>query len=156
MKTARVLGAATLAGAGALAYGVGYERNAFTLRRLDVPVLSRGTSPLRVLHLSDLHMLDRQRAKQEWIKDLGRLLPDLVVLTGDVLSAGDAGSVGAPSARAAARPAGHLRPGQQRLLRADVQKPHPLRHRQPQRFEGQARSTGTVSPASSSRPAGRT
>jgi uncharacterized protein len=91
MRTARVLGAATIAGAGALAYGVGYERNAFTLRRLDVPVLSRGASPLRVLHLSDLHMLDRQRAKQEWIKDLGRLLPDLVVLTGDVLSAGDAG-----------------------------------------------------------------
>ena len=91
MRTARVLGAATLAGAGALAYGVGYERNAFTLRRLDVPVLVRGTSPLRVLHLSDLHMLDRQQAKQEWLRDLGRLLPDLVVLTGDVLSAGDAG-----------------------------------------------------------------
>ena len=44
-----------------------------------------------MLHLSDLHMLDRQQAKQEWIRDLGRLLPDLVVLTGDVLSAGDAG-----------------------------------------------------------------
>jgi hypothetical protein len=91
MGTAKVLGATALAGAGALAYGVGYERNAFTLRRLDVPVLGKGAAPLRVLHLSDLHMLPRQKSKQEWIRDLGRLLPDLVVLTGDVLSAGDAG-----------------------------------------------------------------
>ncbi len=91
MGTARVLGAVALAGAGALAYGVGYERNAFTLRRIEVPVLAKGAPALRVLHLSDLHMLDRQHAKQEWIRDLGRLLPDLVVLTGDVLSDDDAG-----------------------------------------------------------------
>jgi uncharacterized protein len=91
MGTARALGAVGLAGAGALAYGVGYERNAFTLRRIDVPVLAKGSAPLRVLHLSDLHMLGRQSAKQEWIRDLGRLLPDLVVLTGDLLSAADAG-----------------------------------------------------------------
>jgi predicted MPP superfamily phosphohydrolase len=91
MGMAKLLGATGLLGASALAYGVGYERNAFTLRRLDVPVLARGASPFRLLHLSDLHMLERQKSKQEWLSDLGRLVPDLVVLTGDVLSSGEAG-----------------------------------------------------------------
>ena len=35
----------------------------------------------------------RQTAKQEWLRDLGRLVPDLVVLTGDVLSHRDGGAV---------------------------------------------------------------
>jgi uncharacterized protein len=91
MLTRKLIGAAGLAGASALAYGVGYERNAYTLRRLEVPVLARGAAPFRVLHLSDLHMLGRQSGKQEWLRELGRLVPDLVVLTGDVLSAADAG-----------------------------------------------------------------
>jgi predicted MPP superfamily phosphohydrolase len=91
MAIAKLLGAAGLLGASAIAYGSGYERNAFTLRRLDVPVLARGAAPFRVLHLSDLHMLERQKSKQEWLNDLGRLVPDLVVLTGDVLSSGAAG-----------------------------------------------------------------
>jgi predicted MPP superfamily phosphohydrolase len=46
---------------------------------------------LRILHLSDLHMLPRQHGKQRWLRDLGRLVPDLVVLTGDVISSADAG-----------------------------------------------------------------
>jgi uncharacterized protein len=91
MRIRSVVGAVGLAGTAALAYGCGYERNAFTLRRHEVPVLSAGADPLRVLHLSDLHMLGRQRSKQAWLRDLGRLVPDLVVLTGDVLSAADAG-----------------------------------------------------------------
>ncbi len=90
MGAAKLIGAAGLAGASALAYGVGIERNAFTVRRLEVPVLARGAAPFRVLHLSDLHMLSRQTGKQEWLRELGRLVPDLVVLTGDVLSANDA------------------------------------------------------------------
>ncbi len=87
----QLIGAAGVAGACTLAYGVGYERNAFTLRRLEVPVLAKSSPPLRVLHLSDLHMLERQTSKQEWLRDLGRLMPDLVVLTGDVLSSATAG-----------------------------------------------------------------
>ena len=71
---------------------VGYESKAYTLRRIDVPVRRQGAAPLRVLHLSDLHMRLARRAKQEWLRDLGRLLPDLVVLTGDVLSRPDAGA----------------------------------------------------------------
>jgi predicted MPP superfamily phosphohydrolase len=91
MRASRAIGCGALAGLGALAYGAGVERNAFTLRRATVPVLSPGADPLRVLHLSDLHMLPRQQSKQRWLRDLARLVPDLVVLTGDVISSEDAG-----------------------------------------------------------------
>lgn len=79
------VGAATLVGAGAaaLAYAGLYEVNAFTLRRFDVPVLAPGSRPVRVLHLSDLHLLPGQRAKQDWVSSLAALEPDLVVNTGD-------------------------------------------------------------------------
>lgn len=84
------LGYAAAAGGGLLAYAVGFERTAYTLRRARVPVLAPGAPPLRVLHLSDLHMTPNQRGKQEWLRELARLTPDLVVLTGDVLSHPDA------------------------------------------------------------------
>lgn len=74
------LGAATAAYAGLI------ERNAFRLRGFDVPVLAPGSAPLRLLHLSDLHLTSTQRRKREWIRRLGRLAPDLVVVTGDFLA----------------------------------------------------------------------
>ncbi|WP_314149780.1 metallophosphoesterase [uncultured Leifsonia sp.] len=78
---------ATLAGAGAAAftYGSLVERRAFTLREVSAPVLPAGAQPIRVLHLSDLHMAPWQRDKQEWVSSLARLQPDLVVDTGDNL-----------------------------------------------------------------------
>jgi predicted MPP superfamily phosphohydrolase len=80
--------ASTLAAgaAGALAYGSLIERNAFTLRRFSVPVLPPGTPPIRVLHVSDLHITPRQHRKHEWIRGLAALRPDLVINTGDTLS----------------------------------------------------------------------
>ncbi|WP_204035774.1 metallophosphoesterase [Micromonospora qiuiae] len=78
------LATATVAtGAAALAYASLVERNMFTLRRFDVPVLATGTEPLRVLHLSDLHMTPNQLRKQRWVASLAALDPDLVVVTGD-------------------------------------------------------------------------
>ncbi|MDT4976393.1 MAG: uncharacterized protein QOG98_2151, partial [Pseudonocardiales bacterium] len=74
------------AGAAALAYGGLIERNAYTLRRFDVPVLNPGTRPIRLLHVSDLHITAAQRRKLEWIRALARLEPDLVVNTGDTIS----------------------------------------------------------------------
>jgi predicted MPP superfamily phosphohydrolase len=77
-------------GSGALFYGSMIERNAFTVRRFDVPVLADGAEPVRVLHISDLHITAKQRNKHDWIRGLASLRPDLVVNTGDTLSAGDA------------------------------------------------------------------
>jgi uncharacterized protein len=77
-------GLAALAAAG-LAYGGGYEVRAFTLRRFDVPVLPAGARPLKVLHVSDLHLTPTQQAKQRWVRRLAELEPDLVVNTGDNL-----------------------------------------------------------------------
>ncbi|MDT4939598.1 MAG: uncharacterized protein QOG80_3269 [Pseudonocardiales bacterium] len=85
-------GAAVLAGTGAaaLAYGSLIERNAFTVRHWDVPVLPAGSEPIRVLHVSDLHITSAQKRKHRWIRDLARLQPDLVLNTGDTISAMDA------------------------------------------------------------------
>ena len=81
--------ASTLAAgaAASLCYGMVIERNAFTLRRFDVPVLPEGTPPIHLLHVSDLHITPPQRRKQAWITALSTLHPDLVLNTGDTLSA---------------------------------------------------------------------
>ena len=73
----------TALGAGGLAYASLIERNAFTLRRFSVPVLPPGAPSLRVLHLSDIHLVPRQTRKIEWIRSLAGLEPDLVINTGD-------------------------------------------------------------------------
>ena len=79
-----------LVAAGSLVAGVAYatmiERNAFVVREVTMPVLTPGSAPLRVLHLSDFHMRPQQRHKQAWLRDLSRWDPDLVVNTGDNLS----------------------------------------------------------------------
>jgi predicted MPP superfamily phosphohydrolase len=75
-----------LAGAATVAYSAGYEVRAYRLRRVDIPVLPAGARPLRVLHISDLHFVPRQRDKVEWVQALAGLQPDLVVNTGDNLS----------------------------------------------------------------------
>jgi predicted MPP superfamily phosphohydrolase len=59
------------------------ETRRFVLREATLPVLPPGRAPLRVLHLSDLHLTPGQRRKQAWVRDLGSLRPDLVVNTGD-------------------------------------------------------------------------
>ncbi len=51
-----------------------------------MPVLTPGSSPLRVLHISDIHMRPKQRRKQAWLRELAGLEPDLVVNTGDNLA----------------------------------------------------------------------
>lgn len=86
----RVVGVAAATGTAVVAYGALYERTAYTLRRVEVPVLPAGARPLRLLHLSDLHITARQRGKLAWLADVARVVPDMVVLTGDVLCADDA------------------------------------------------------------------
>ncbi|MGH8859678.1 MAG: metallophosphoesterase, partial [Jatrophihabitantaceae bacterium] len=79
---------AATAAAGLFYSGV-IERNWFTLRRFEVPVLEPGTPPIRLLHVSDLHITPPQRRKHAWIRGLAGLRPDLVINTGDTLSAPD-------------------------------------------------------------------
>ena len=73
------------AGLGLASYAA-WEARQFTLREVTVPLLPPGHSPLRVLHLSDIHMAPDQRAKQEWLRGLAELEPDLVIDTGDNLA----------------------------------------------------------------------
>jgi predicted MPP superfamily phosphohydrolase len=75
-----VLGAATLG------YAAGIERRHWTLRTAEVPVLAPGSRPIRILHISDLHMLPSHQSKQRWVAALDKLDPHLVVNTGDNLS----------------------------------------------------------------------
>ncbi|HEV2889092.1 MAG TPA: metallophosphoesterase [Frankiaceae bacterium] len=84
-----VVSATAVAGATGLAYAGVVERNAFVLRRYDVPVLRAGEAPLRVLHVSDVHMLGRQARKQAFVASLAAEEPDLVVTTGDNLAGPD-------------------------------------------------------------------
>ena len=72
-----------LTAAAGLAYSAGYEVRAFTLRTADVPVLSPGSTPIRVLHLSDLHLTPSQGKKINWLRSLAETDPDFVVVTGD-------------------------------------------------------------------------
>lgn len=74
------IGAAAAAG---LAYSAGYEVRAFTVREATAPVLPVGANPIRVLHISDLHLTPGQRKKQRWLRSLAQLDADLVVATGD-------------------------------------------------------------------------
>jgi predicted MPP superfamily phosphohydrolase len=80
-----LVGAGAVAGAGLTAYAV-WEARQYTLREVSVPLLPEGHAPLRVLHLSDIHMTPGQTRKQAWLRDLSSLRPDLVVTTGDFLA----------------------------------------------------------------------
>lgn len=73
-------------GAAGLTWSAGFEVRMFVLRHVTVPALPPGHAPLRVLHLSDLHMMPTQGRKQRWLRELAALEPDLVVNTGDNLS----------------------------------------------------------------------
>ncbi len=90
MRAKRMALAAAATAAAGLVYSAGYEVRSYRLRRFDVPVLPRGSRPLRVLHVSDLHLTPRQRRKIDWVRGLAALEPDLIVNTGDNLAHPDA------------------------------------------------------------------
>jgi uncharacterized protein len=87
---ARAGGIVAAVGVAALAWGSLVERNRFSIRRETLPVLDPGARDIIVLHLSDLHLAPWQELKQEWIRSLAELEPDLIVSTGDVLGHVDA------------------------------------------------------------------
>ena len=81
------LRAAAAVGAAAALWGTLVERRWYALRSVTLPVLRAGTSGcLRVLHLSDLHLLPGQAPHLEPFLDRCRGAgADLVVATGDLL-----------------------------------------------------------------------
>ena len=72
-------------GVGTLAYGMA-EAQAYTVRNLDLSLLPVGSEPIRILHISDLHITPAQTRKINWVKSLAKLEPDFVVGTGDFLA----------------------------------------------------------------------
>ncbi len=118
-------GAAAVAGAALTAYAT-WEARAYTLRRVDVPLLPPGARPVRVLHLSDIHMTPGQTRKQEWLAGLAALRPDLVVNTGDNLAHADSVPVVRDNLGAPARRTGSLRVRLQRLLQPHGAQPAAL------------------------------
>ena len=71
-------------------YATLIERFWFAVRRESLQVLPKGAKDIVVLHISDIHMAPWQRRKQNWIKSLANLSPDLVINTGDNLGARNA------------------------------------------------------------------
>ncbi|MGI5952603.1 MAG: metallophosphoesterase [Brooklawnia sp.] len=92
MSRTKLIGgaAAALTGLGAtVAVGAWVEAQAFLLRRVTVPVLPAGQRDIRVLHISDIHLMPYQRRKLDFISKLAGLQPDLVISTGDNASSPD-------------------------------------------------------------------
>ena len=87
---ARAAGALAATGIAGVAYAGLVERNLFALRRAVVPVLPPGSPSVRILQVSDLHLVPRQRRKIDWVRSLADLRPDFVVNSGDNLAATDA------------------------------------------------------------------
>ena len=70
------------AAAGCFAWGM-VEATRFRVRHVTVPVLPAGRSELRILHVSDIHLLPGQQLKLNFLRSLADLEPDLVINTGD-------------------------------------------------------------------------
>jgi predicted MPP superfamily phosphohydrolase len=81
----RGLAGVTAVGVAGLAYAVA-EAHHYILRRVNVPLGVAGHAPIRVLHLSDLHLTPRHKGRVAWVQSLAALNPDLVVVTGDFLA----------------------------------------------------------------------
>lgn len=80
-----LLGSAVLAGGAVAAWSLA-EARAFTATNHTVKVLPPGEAPLRILNISDLHLMEWDRPKIRFVRSLAHLAPDAVFLTGDQLS----------------------------------------------------------------------
>ncbi len=89
MRARTITTAAALAGAAVIGYASVVERNWFALREQEVPVLPPGADPLRVLHVSDLHLTPGRHRLMAFVRSLASLAPDLVVNTGDSIASAE-------------------------------------------------------------------
>ncbi len=84
-------GVLTAGATAGLVWSTVLERHWYALRRVQVPALQPGAWPIRLLHVSDLHITPAHHHKAAWVSALADLRPDFVINTGDTLS--DAKSV---------------------------------------------------------------
>jgi predicted MPP superfamily phosphohydrolase len=90
VRARTVTSLAAVAGAAAIGYASVVERNWFALREQEIPVLAPGADPLRVLHISDIHLTPGRHRLMAFVRSLAALQPDLVVNTGDSIASPDA------------------------------------------------------------------
>jgi predicted MPP superfamily phosphohydrolase len=90
VRARTITSVAALAGAAAIGYASVIERNWFALREQEIPVLPPGAAPLRVLHISDLHLTPGRHRLMSFVRSLSSLAPDLVVNTGDSIASPEA------------------------------------------------------------------
>lgn len=82
----RLTGIGLLAASGLATLGYArWEARQYTLREVSVrlPRQAARPGPLRVLHLSDLHLSPKDADRIAWVSDLATLPVDLTVVTGD-------------------------------------------------------------------------
>jgi predicted MPP superfamily phosphohydrolase len=74
-----------IAAAAILLYAMTIARWRFKVIRSEIAVLPKGSKPIRVLHISDIHLAPWQKRKQRFVAGLIAEKPDLVIDTGDNL-----------------------------------------------------------------------
>ena len=90
MRARTITSIAAVAGAAAIGYASVIERNWFALRQETIPVLPNGAGPLRVLHISDIHLTPGRHRLMAFVRSLAALEPDLVINTGDSIASAEA------------------------------------------------------------------
>jgi uncharacterized protein len=78
---------------GCVAYGTLIERRWYRLRRLRIEGVLRSPGTLRILHVSDLHLVPGQDHRVAFLAELADLDHDVVVAAGDLLGAPNAEEV---------------------------------------------------------------
>jgi len=83
-------GAAGALGLGAAAAAHVWARHVeihrYTLREVGLRILPPGTRTIRILHISDIHLMPDQQRKLDFLEHLALLRPHLVIDTGDNIS----------------------------------------------------------------------
>lgn len=78
----------------AIAWGTLVERHWYVLRRVELPGALARPGRLRILHLSDVHLIPPQHRRVRFLAQLRELDHDLLVVTGDLLGAEGAEDAG--------------------------------------------------------------
>ncbi len=92
VSTRPVLGSSALllaGGLGLLGYSL-WEAQAYSTREFTLRVLEPGRESLKILHLSDIHLMPNDHKRADWLRSLIDLKPDFIVNTGDNISHPDA------------------------------------------------------------------